>query len=394
MKVGIDAHRLLSEPHSSGATYLAAFLKGCVLIPEAKRASLILYVPKNPDSSHWLFSLSKQIQISLRCPSLHCQPSKTYRHQLYWNQVVLPSLALKDELDVFFCPFHLTPLLLRRTPIVTTVHDLCFLSHPKCYSPLGRIVHAWEIWTARTRARRLIAVSDFTLEQWAKYFPQSSAKVIRIHTGLEIPPDTSNAGIQKRFPSFLWIGRNDLRKNPEIVFKAFRLYLELHKNASERLWALVPAHEVRFFEELAQRHGVHRRVDVLSSLSEEEKWFRLRSASALLLPSTCEGFALPIFEAMQAGCIPIVPPFGPWEEFLPRGFPRLGHLTARSIADLLAWVHLLDESQRRELSSALRERAATLNCVQMATHMLCLFEKVVAEYKKLRKARWIGVNRE
>jgi glycosyltransferase involved in cell wall biosynthesis len=115
-------------------------------------------------------------------------------------------------------------------------------------------------------------------------------------------PDAEDARLDGRPPFVLHVGSLIPRKNPEFLL---RLVAALRKARPElelvQVGGVFSAEQERLVDELALRPHLRR----LSGLSRAELAALYRRASAVLLPSTAEGFGLPITEALSCGA-PVV----------------------------------------------------------------------------------------
>jgi glycosyltransferase involved in cell wall biosynthesis len=108
---------------------------------------------------------------------------------------------------------------------------------------------------------------------------------------------------------------------------------------------------------LAATLGVADRVERASVASDAELERLYASARALLAPSACESFGVPIAEAMHAG-LPVVAADEPWSRELAAGAAEL--VPREPAAFAAAVLALEDREERRRRSEAGRERASPL----------------------------------
>lgn len=193
----------------------------------------------------------------------------------------------------------------KRTAIrVQVVHDLSFFHSPQWYSPRMRL------WHHATHARReigyadvLIAVSEWTRNDLIEHLniPPEIVHVVNPATPTPLGGERPTALPFKNKPFFLYLGTLEKRKNVRGVIEAF----EMIKN--------IPALQ-DFQLVLAGRRGfgapragdLPLRVHHLPYISQPEKWWLLKHATALVYPSFFEGFGLPPLEAAAVGCPTIV----------------------------------------------------------------------------------------
>src|SRR6476661_4982710 len=81
--------------------------------------------------------------------------------RLVWEQTGLPGLARRHGADVIHSPHYTMPLR-SRVPVVTTLHDATFFTHPDVHQPVKRAF--FRFWTRASlrRAARSIVPSEAT----------------------------------------------------------------------------------------------------------------------------------------------------------------------------------------------------------------------------------------
>ncbi len=183
---------------------------------------------------------------------------------------------------------------------VVTFHDMIpeWLAR-ECHEPPGPLP-AIKLEAAR-RATLLLANSEFTRREVLKAHPALKPGVAVTPLAAELPA-ASNPGPPAELADhdyFLLIGNRDGYKNGKLAFAAF---------------AKMAAARPRL--RLAGIGGESLRPDESALLAQhglQDRWIHLRGgdellarcyrhAAALIYPSRCEGFGLPVVEAMQSGC--------------------------------------------------------------------------------------------
>ena len=190
-------------------------------------------------------------------------------------------------------------------PIVSTIHDVFSFGSPsrwnrwteqyslsKSYAILGPLFEKTNI---RMPVDMIHAVSKSTKDEILEINP--SARIMIIPNAIN-SKNFSNIDIS--FDKFvLFIGRLVFYKNLEVVILAFRLVLEDLPAAKFFIIGDGPMRSK--WEELVISYRLSQNVIFLGHVSTEKKNEMLRKCSALVFPSTHEGFGLVVLESFQMG---------------------------------------------------------------------------------------------
>jgi glycosyltransferase involved in cell wall biosynthesis len=189
-------------------------------------------------------------------------------------------------------------------PVVATVYDMAHERFPDLFRR-----RAWSTpdpagWKGAlcARADRIVCISEATKRDLIAYLGVPEAKLRVIHAGA---PDWT--GIEARSirgvrePFFLWVGERHTYKNFSKTFEAWAG----SRAAAETQLVCVGAGPFMPAERGAiVARGAAARVIRVACPDGELRWAYERAAG-LLYTSLCEGFGLPVLEAMSGGC-PVV----------------------------------------------------------------------------------------
>lgn len=378
-RIAMDAHLLMGAPQSSGGTYLAALLEVWTrLNPDCE----FLLLTPNASCPESVAALLARPQVKLIRPGTELHPLARYRAQLHWQQVGIPSLLRRIAADVFFSPFHLTPMLPWRQTVVTTIHDLCFLPEP--VFSLGSLIHRAQVLSACWRARRLICVSQFTHRVLSRWSPRAGRKAVVVPNGIT-PRSLSEAAahallaqaVPKVTPGnyLFWIGHPSPRKNLELLLEVAGAHCGQHPSC--RLVIVAPKDSHAEVLARARSHGAAEHLVLLDAVDATLRDALYRCALALVFPSRCEGFGYPIVEAMAQGCPAVAWEQSPAKE-LAGGVVRLARdLSVSAFCSLLAEYANLGQSERAILAKRLMERAQVYSSEAMAEGTLRVLREVI-----------------
>jgi len=227
-----------------------------------------------------------------------------------WQRgVEIPLHSRRLDLDVLHVPFNFLPVF--RCRKVVTIHDLAFLHVPEAYAPLERLRMTLFTRMAAQWADRVCAVSEFTKRDIMERYGVGPDRITVTPNAVDritfrpldaAPKAAARERLGVRFDYVLFVGTLQPRKN---VLTLLDAYAHLRRSsgydhhlvlAGRRGW-----HADEVFRAVRQR-GLADRVHHLDAVSREELVGLYCNASALVFPSLCEGFGLPILEAMSCGC--------------------------------------------------------------------------------------------
>ncbi len=193
-----------------------------------------------------------------------------------------------------FFPFAPT----RGLKTVFTIHDLSMLRFPE-HHPGERILYSRLFFRRRSmNVSEFIAVSDFTGNEIRDLLAIPGERITV--TPLAHSPETFRPaspyrvrefrrrnGLPEKY--FLFVGSGDPRKNLDLIPEALEIS-GLHAPLAVIGWT-------------GWADATHSsRIIPLGYLSDEELAAAYSGATALVLPSSYEGFGLPVLEAMACGC--------------------------------------------------------------------------------------------
>lgn len=227
----------------------------------------------------------------------------------------LPRIVPLSRVHLFHATFNILPAGLQM-PCVTTVHDIMWLANPHWCT--GRLPHALErffysngINRALAKSAAITTVSDASKRELLAWDPRLEGRVF-----------TTSPGVDKRFrhdprqgaltlPGWpngkrivLSVGQYAPYKNHEGAMQAFaKAFKGRHEVALVFIQRLNQGSET--LKSLARNLGIESQVHFLGPVNDDSLVACYNSATVLLHPSLCEGYGLPMAEAMACGC-PVV----------------------------------------------------------------------------------------
>ena len=215
----------------------------------------------------------------------------------------LPELAwprLARGADLFISPYPKLPLLPMPCPLVHTVHDVLYLTHPACRgNPARWLAARWRLQRALAAARLTWFVSHDSRQACEALgsHPLPAGRVR--HSALPARLSPGPPPWHQGDPFFLYVGNGLPHKNLELLMRLFaggqgpRLVCAgVRADMERRLLAAYPSAGTR--------------VSFVGQIDDAALLVLYRQATALLFPSLAEGFGFPPLEAMACGTPAIV----------------------------------------------------------------------------------------
>ncbi|HEV2527444.1 MAG TPA: glycosyltransferase family 1 protein [Thermomicrobiales bacterium] len=232
--------------------------------------------------------------------------------RIAWEQTALPIRARRDGWDLLHSPVNVTSLL-RTVPAVVTVHDLAFMSAGATMPAARRRYLAAMTHRSVRTAARVIAVSESTRDELARWFDVLPDRVAV--TPLAPEPHFHPAGSDELAdfrirsgidrPFILSVGTREPRKNgPALV----RAWASIAASIPHDLVLVGPAGWLggELDQALADlTDGLRERVRLTGFVDDADlpRWYA--AAAAFAYPALYEGFGLPVIEAMACG-VPVL----------------------------------------------------------------------------------------
>ena len=296
MRIGIDARELLGRRTGVGR-YLADLCTEWRHLPAAGPHQFVLYAPARGQDPSVLGSPFDTVT-----PDPFSYRAVLGKGNSWWEQISLAAAINEDPPDVFFAPAYSAPLTIR-VPVVLTIHDISFETHPEWFSWREGLRRRWITRHAARRATRVIAVSGFTRDEVLAHLRLPSARVSVVWSGIHRP--TLAPGLARE-PLVLFVGSIFNRRHiPELI----RAFARVAARVPAVRLVLVGANRSHPRQDpalIAAAVGIADRVTVRTHVDDAELAVLYAQALVCVFLSEYEGFGFPPFEAMAAGVPTIV----------------------------------------------------------------------------------------
>lgn len=276
--------------------------------------------------------------------------------RLAYERVLLARTRDARACDVWHSPHYTMPHGLRR-PVVVTVHDTTYFTHPEWHERAKVAYFTRAIRHATRAADCVIAVSETTARELAELAPGPAPVVVAPH-GVDLdvfhPDDAGDPA--PSVPYIFFLGTREPRKGLEVLLDAFD---ELAATVPDvELWI---GGQVGWGKDVVGAHRAHDRVRALGYVDDAVLPGLLRGARVFTYPSRGEGFGMPVLEALACG-VPVVTTAdtamseiaGTTATLVPVGDATA---LATALADVLTW----SDAERAQHGRAARARAETFS---------------------------------
>lgn len=297
MRVGFDVRPFLKEETGVGIYF----------------KNLLFALSKiDSENEYYLFSSSWKDRFDpKKIPPFTHKHFKDFRYPVrminfLWNKLGWPSMDLfvKTSLDLTHSP---TPLVLpSRGKKVVTVYDLCFLDYPHLSDDESRHVFSSRIEQSLNHADSIVTISHFSQEQVLRRFSVDKDKVHVTYLGIDHDfwrdvAQEETERVKSKFnlpPSYLlFVGAQEPRKNIGNLIETLKIVHTQYGRIPLILVGGEGKDSLNVWDKISE-HDLKQWVQMTGYLTDVELRSVYRLATAFIFPSLCEGFGLPLLEAM------------------------------------------------------------------------------------------------
>lgn len=197
-----------------------------------------------------------------------------------------------------------------RGEVLTTIHDLSFLSNPE-FHPKNRVKYLTKkIPYTLANSDHIFVDSYFIQNEIKKYYPDTSCNISVLYLGVDA--DFFNNSCSKVNLNHLGIKNGDFllsvatlepRKNFSRLIDAFLALPEEIRNQHQLVLVGSSGWKNSEIYLKAKQYIDNGQIVITGYISDDELKLLYRNCKLFIYPSVYEGFGLPIIEAMAAGCI-------------------------------------------------------------------------------------------
>jgi glycosyltransferase involved in cell wall biosynthesis len=293
-------------------------------------------------------NLPQAVDELIGCGTVVRHGSPSVLSRILTQQVVLPATPRRRrwQPDVFLAMTPVIPVVPGRAPTVATVYDLRSLRCPEEFGTLNRGYRRHAYRYGLTRADGLVAISAYAASEVAAIAPErrSPARVLTLGAdhvdAWPRPPAVPGQGITFAHWS---------NKRPDVAIRAWRLLYDGHPGFAGVLQVVGAPPALReSLRSLAAGLGLDSAVAVHGYLPEPDYRALFASSEVVMMPTSMEGFGLPVAEAQRFGIPVVASAVGGMTEAGGNAALYSINCTATSFAHLCAEA-LFDCTRRRQL---------------------------------------------
>ncbi len=298
----------------------------------------------------------------------------------------LPRKAKRLNLDLYFAPHYVLPLLTPCRAIVT-IHDVIHLLFPENLPHKGAYYYArFMIGRALAKAERVVAVSHHSSADIRKLFPNHAGRIEVIHNGIDPhffrhPGEDELLRAKGRFhidyPFILFVGNLKPHKNLTNLLKAFALLRGRRERGLKLVIAGGERDKSAQISEAIDRLSLGAEIRFLGYVNKEELCCLYHLAELFAFPSLYEGFGLPPLEAMACGTPVLASNLSSLPEVLGDAALMVNPHQVEKIAEAMQQL-MENKPLREELIRRGAQQAKRYSWEEAARKYLVLFAQVLA----------------
>lgn len=195
-------------------------------------------------------------------------------------------------------------------PVVTTIHDFYPYEYPENFGYPNVWFNRWFLKQCIENSDGFSCVSEITLKNLYKYFPNTSLnkQAAVVYNYVDFSQVTSSIPTSidtKKLDSFiLCVGQHRQNKNLDLLIQAYCQLNRKNQINSKTKLVIVGANgpETNKLKDSIDRFNLKQLVLLVSSLDDITLKWLYQNCELFVIPSSTEGFCLPLAEAIYFSC--------------------------------------------------------------------------------------------
>lgn len=313
-----------------------------------------------------------------------------------WEQIKLPRLAAKLNLDLLHCTSNTAPVRCP-VPLAVTIHDIIYLeSHPlfaKGYTPYQRFGNMYRRLVVRRllkTAKAIYTVSHFEQKRFSDYLGLPADRIQVIYNGvgdhfrpIEDPDYLNDIRKKYQLPEkyCLFLGNTDPKKNTRNTVVAFAKYCRQQGRTHHLVVGDLDPVMVRQHLADAGLEEYMDQIRVTGYIDNREMPALINMADLFLYPSKRESFGIPILEGMASGTPVLTGNTASMPEVAGEAACLVDPFDSDAISDAIRTV-LRDKDLQDDLRQKGLERAKAFSWAQTARTTLASYQRILGYPEK------------
>lgn len=291
MKIGIDARTIFTAEQTGVANYVNHIIEGLL--------------QHNQDITLFTDSID---YISKKYKSRCTIAFENVKNRLLWEQYSLPELLKKFKVDLYHATWNYGIPWKTSTPCILTIHDVIPLTLKKLYQPDSLMsyitfqIYKKSLALSIKKSKQILTDSVYSMNEIEKFFPRSKNKISVNYIGID-RENIAEDQIKPHFktPYILYYGGFEKRKNIELLVDAFKKI----KNHIMPVKLVLLGKKNDYYKTYLSKYEKESEIIFTDYVPDKVLQSYLKTALIFIYPSLCEGFGIPVLEAMNAG-VPVI----------------------------------------------------------------------------------------
>ncbi|WP_240407236.1 glycosyltransferase family 4 protein [Gracilibacillus halophilus] len=258
-----------------------------------------LYILLRKEVPEWITEITKDNIFPVLSP---------VNSQILCEQLWIPLIKLKYKPDIIHFPAF-PPSIFIKHDIFFTMHDATMWKFPETLSYKNKLYMKPLSKIALNRAKKVLTVSQTSLDEISKAFPQVSHKII--NTGISIKNDFHKVTDRERLNEvkatyhlpdrfLLTVGSIEPRKNLPFLIETYNQFLN-DKEENKKIKLVITGRSAwgsKEIKNIIKQYSLENQVIFTGYVPEKELKSLYSLTEYFVFPSIYEGFGLPLLEAM------------------------------------------------------------------------------------------------
>lgn len=304
---------------------------------------------------------------------------KTSLRNHLWEQLTLPHLARKYQVELLHSPANLAPLFYRGKSMVN-IHDLIFLVQPSWFAASFRLTYRWIVPRIARKASIIVTNSNHAKNDILERLSVDIERLRLVYWAVDPLFSRFAKAYEEREHRILFVGSLEPRKNLAGLLRAFNIFKKRNSGCDYKL-TLVGCENALFAEQQYDLGEFKDQVEFAGYVSDKELAELYGNSKMLVYPSFYEGFGFPPLEAMAAGTPVVTSQNSSLPEVVGEAALLVNPSDANQIALQMERIYK-DESCARELIEKGHEQVKKFNWHQVADHILDIYSELLCQKSK------------